>query len=158
MARQWRRDLNGAKPGDVLPMPLRPEALRIGAGGDGRNTLAGAVEDVAFLGAVARVRLAQTAAIVDAFNSGAGELPTRGAPIVANYTGDDLIPLQPAWAARRAAAVAGGESSTVGSAGSDGRKRPTAVIGIVGRNVRLWPRADWRPWAIEMSKRTPAPA
>ena len=70
------RHLNGAKPGDVLPMALRPEALRIGAGGDGRNTLAGVVEDVASLGAVARmrVRLAQAAVIVDTFNSGAGDL------------------------------------------------------------------------------------
>jgi hypothetical protein len=93
-----RRDLNGVKPGDVLPMALRPEALRIGDGGGGRNTLAGVVEDVAFLGAVARtrVRLAQAAVIVDTFNSGAGELPGRGAPIVVNFAGDDLIPLQPA--------------------------------------------------------------
>ena len=51
------RKLNGAKPGDILPMALRPEALRIGAGGDDRNTLAGVIEDVAFLGAVVRVRV-----------------------------------------------------------------------------------------------------
>ena len=75
-----RRKLNGAKPGDVLAMALRPEALRIGAGGDDRNTLAGVIEDVSFLGAVVRVRvrLARAAIIVDTFNSGANDLPALG--------------------------------------------------------------------------------
>ena len=40
-----RRKLNGAKPGDILPMALRPEALRNGEGGDDRNTLAGVIEE-----------------------------------------------------------------------------------------------------------------
>ena len=53
------------------PMALRPEALRLGAGGDDRNTLAGVIEDVSFLGAVVRVRvrLARAAIIVDTFNT-----------------------------------------------------------------------------------------
>ena len=74
------RKLNGAKPGDILPMALRPEALRIGEGGDDRNTLAGVIEDVAFLGAVVRVRvrLAEAAVIIDTFNTGAADLPARG--------------------------------------------------------------------------------
>ncbi len=92
-----RRKLNGAKPGDVLPLALRPEALRLGAGGEDRNTLAGVIEDVAFLGAVVRVRvrLARAAIIVDTFNSGADSLPARGEPIAVNFGGDDLIPLLP---------------------------------------------------------------
>ncbi len=90
-----RRKLNGAKPGDVLAMALRPEALRIGAGGDDRNTLAGVIEDVSFLGAVVRVRvrLEQAAIIVDTFNSGANDLPARGASVAVNFGRDDLIPL-----------------------------------------------------------------
>jgi len=90
-----RRKLNGAKPGDVLAMALRPEALRLGEGGDDRNTLAGVVEDVAFLGAVVRVRvrLERAAIIVDTFNSGANDLPTRGASVAVNFGRDDLIPL-----------------------------------------------------------------
>jgi putative spermidine/putrescine transport system ATP-binding protein len=90
-----RRKLNGAKPGDVLAMALRPEALRLGAGDDDRNTLAGVIEDVSFLGAVVRVRvrLAQAAIIVDTFNSGANDLPARGASIAINFGRDDLIPL-----------------------------------------------------------------
>ena len=90
-----RRKLNGAKPGDILPMALRPEALRLGEGGDDRNTLAGVIEDVAFLGAVVRVRvrLAEAAVIIDTFNTGAADLPARGAPITVNFGRDDLIPL-----------------------------------------------------------------
>jgi putative spermidine/putrescine transport system ATP-binding protein len=89
------RKLNGAKPGDILPMALRPEALRIGVGGDDRNTLAGVIEDVAFLGAVVRVRvrLAEAAVIIDTFNTGANDLPALGAPITVNFGRDDLIPL-----------------------------------------------------------------
>jgi len=64
-----------------------PEALRIGQGGDDRNTLAGVIEDVAFLGAVVRVRvrLAEAAVIIDTFNTGASDLPARGAPITVNF-------------------------------------------------------------------------
>jgi len=92
-----RRKLNGAKPGDVLALALRPEALRLGAGGDDRNTLAGVIEDVSFLGAVVRVRirLARAAIIVDTFNRGAGALPARGESVAVNFGADDLIPLQP---------------------------------------------------------------
>jgi len=70
-------------------------ALRLGAGEDGRNTLAGVIEDVAFLGAVVRVRvrLERAAIIVDTFNSGGDDLPARGAPIAVNFGCDDLIPL-----------------------------------------------------------------
>ncbi len=91
-----RRDLNGAKAGDVRAMALRPEALRLGAGGDDRNTLKGVIEEVAFLGAVVRlrVRLAQTAVIVDTFNSGSGELPARGQSVAINFSCDDLIVLE----------------------------------------------------------------
>ena len=90
-----RRKLNGAKPGDILAMALRPEALRLGAGEDGRNTLAGVIEDVSFLGAVVRVRvrLERAAIIVDTYNSRAADLPARGAPIAVNFGRDDLIPL-----------------------------------------------------------------
>ena len=79
-------------------MALRPEALRLGAGGDDRNTLAGVIEDVAFLGAVVRVRvrLAQAAVIVDTFNSGAGDLPARGESVAVNFGPDDLIVLESA--------------------------------------------------------------
>jgi putative spermidine/putrescine transport system ATP-binding protein len=91
-----RRDLDGAKAGDIRAMALRPEALRLGAGGDDRNTLKGVIEEVAFLGAVVRlrVRLAQTAVIVDTFNSGSGELPARGHSVAINFGRDDLIVLE----------------------------------------------------------------
>jgi putative spermidine/putrescine transport system ATP-binding protein len=93
-----RRKLDGARADDVRPMALRPEALRLGAGGEDHNTLRGVIEDVAFLGAVVRlrVRLAEVAIIVDTFNNGSGELPARGAAVAVNFGRDDLILLEPA--------------------------------------------------------------
>ncbi len=84
--------------GDAWKSPDRVGAPRApaGAGGDDRNTLAGVIEDVAFLGAVVRVRLARDAVIVDTFNSGAGDLPARGESVAINFGRDDLIVLEPA--------------------------------------------------------------
>jgi putative spermidine/putrescine transport system ATP-binding protein len=91
-----RRTLDGARPGDIRALALRPEALRLGPGGEDRNTLRGVIEDVAFLGAVVRlrVRLEQAAILVDTFNSGSGELPARGDPIAVSFSRDDLIVLE----------------------------------------------------------------
>ncbi len=93
-----RRKLDGAKAGDVRAMALRPEALRLGAGGGDRNTLEGVIEDVAFLGAVVRVRvrLAQVAVIVDTFNRGGADLPVPGERVAVNFGRDDLIVLESA--------------------------------------------------------------
>lgn len=93
-----RRALDGAKAGDLRALALRPEALRLGEGGEARNTLRGVIEEVAFLGAVVRlrVRLAQSALVVDTFNTGSGELPAQGAPVAINFGRDDLIVLNPA--------------------------------------------------------------
>ncbi|HEY1944151.1 MAG TPA: ABC transporter ATP-binding protein [Roseiarcus sp.] len=92
------RRLDGAKQGDVRTLALRPEALRLGAADEGRNTLRGTIEDVAFLGAVVRlrVRLTQTTIVIDTFNDGSGRLPDRGEPIEVNFAHDDLIVLDAA--------------------------------------------------------------
>jgi len=76
------------------PQRAKAQALRLGAGDDDRNTLAGVIGDVSFLGAMARVRLERAAIIVDTFNSGADDLPPRGAPVSVNFGRDDLISLQ----------------------------------------------------------------
>jgi putative spermidine/putrescine transport system ATP-binding protein len=91
-----RRKLDGATPGDVRALALRPEALRLGPGAKDANTLRGVIEDVAFLGAVVRlrVRLERAVIVVDTFNSGTGELPARGGPIAVNFSRDDLIVLE----------------------------------------------------------------
>ena len=93
-----RRPLGGAKAGDLRSIALRPEALRVGPADKDRNTLRGVIEDVAFLGAVVRlrVRLSQVAITVDTFNDGVGRLPDRGAAIAVNFSPDDLIVLDPA--------------------------------------------------------------
>ena len=78
------RRLGAASTGPSLAMSSTwgsgPRRCVLGAGSDDRNTLAGVIEDVAFLGAVVRVRvrLKRAAIIVDTFNSGANDLPARG--------------------------------------------------------------------------------
>jgi len=92
-----RKRIDGAQKGDLRTVALRPEAMRLGPGGDGRNTLHGVIEDVAFLGAVVRlrVRLALSTIAVDTFNDGSGRLPSSGEPITINFAYDDLILLDP---------------------------------------------------------------
>lgn len=93
-----RRRLDGVKPGELRTFALRPEAVRLGEAGEDRNALRGVIEDVAFLGAVVRlrVRLAAAAIAVDTFNDGSGRWPGKGEPAVLNFGRDDLIPLDPA--------------------------------------------------------------
>ena len=92
-----RRALSGAKAGELRAIALRPEALRLGPAQEDRNTLRGVIEDVAFLGAVVRlrVRLAQVAVTIDTFNDGSGQLPDKGTAIAVNFSPDDLIVLEP---------------------------------------------------------------
>ena len=90
-----RSHLNGAKPGDFLPMALRPEMLRPVASNGVDNTLTGIVEDAAFHGAVIRVKLKvkESPLLVDIFNAGEGAAPTRGQQIHVSFRPEDLIAL-----------------------------------------------------------------
>ncbi len=90
-----RNGLAGAPKGAMRAVALRPEALRRGAGGPGRNILQGSVEDAAFLGSVIRIklRLAQSAIVFDSFNSGADVAPERGERLSVNFAPEDLIVL-----------------------------------------------------------------
>jgi len=89
------RGLDGVHAGDSRPMALRPEALKMGAGGDGRNTFSGVIDDVTFLGAVVRVRmrLRQSVLLIDTFNSPATPPPRRGEAASVNFSREDLIVL-----------------------------------------------------------------
>jgi len=90
-----RSRLNGAKPGDALPMALRPEALRVGAGA-GDNVMSGVVEDAAFHGAVIRVKLRVNGKplLMDMFNAGEGGAPERGQTLSVTFRPEDLIALK----------------------------------------------------------------
>jgi putative spermidine/putrescine transport system ATP-binding protein len=87
------RGLEGAKAGESRAIALRPEALRLGPGLDGRNTLEGIIEDVMFLGSVVRVRmrLKNSAILIDTFNDSGAPPPTRGQSAKVNFSRDDLI-------------------------------------------------------------------
>ena len=89
-----RSHLNGARPGDVMPMALRPEALRpTDANGD--NVISGTVEDAAFHGAVIRVRLRvnEKPLLVDVFNAGEAGAPQPGQTLNVSFRPEDLIAL-----------------------------------------------------------------
>jgi len=89
-----RSRLNGAKPGDMLPMALRPETLRP-TDSNGDNVISGIVEDAAFHGAVIRVRLRvnDKPLLVDIFNSGESGAPQSGQTLNVSFRPEDLIAL-----------------------------------------------------------------
>lgn len=85
----------------ALTLALRPESVRLGDGGEGRNTLAATVEDVNFLGAVVRIRArihSQTVSF-DLFNDPHQPLPRPGDAIKLNFSYDNLLVLEDAPAA-----------------------------------------------------------
>jgi putative spermidine/putrescine transport system ATP-binding protein len=89
------RGLADAQPGQARSYALRPEALALGAGAEGRNVLEGVIAEVAFLGSVVRVRmrLKESVIIVDTFNSTAVKPPALGAPAIVSFAREDMIVL-----------------------------------------------------------------
>ncbi len=85
-----------AKAGEKVSVALRPEAATLGWTNDGRNHMAGTVEEVAFLGSVVRVRVRfehQTISL-DTFNDPANPPPLRGATVAVAFKPEDLIILE----------------------------------------------------------------
>jgi putative spermidine/putrescine transport system ATP-binding protein len=89
------RGLTGAKAGEARSFALRPEALALGGGAEGRNVLRGEIVQVAFLGSVVRtrMRLKQSVIIVDTFNSFANKPPALGEPASVSFAREDMIVL-----------------------------------------------------------------
>jgi putative spermidine/putrescine transport system ATP-binding protein len=89
------RGLADAQPGQARSFALRPEALALGRGAEGRNVLEGVIAEVAFLGSVVRVRmrLRESVIIVDTFNSTAVKPPALGAPAIVSFAREDMIVL-----------------------------------------------------------------
>ena len=90
--------IEDAKAGEARTLALRPEALRFGRTGDGANALAVVVEDMSFLGAVARlrVRLDGKPLLVDVFNAAGLALPQPGETVEIAFRREDLIALDEA--------------------------------------------------------------
>ena len=81
--------------GDRVTVALRPEAVGFGDGGGDRNVVPGTVEDVAFLGAVVRIRVrldGQTVSL-DAFNQPKVVLPAPGEAVNLTFAREDLLVL-----------------------------------------------------------------
>ena len=76
----------------------RPEAVSLQDPGNGCNRLGGTVEDVAFLGAVVRIKvgLGQDRIVLDRFNSPGLPPPVPGESVTLHFSPDDLVPLDPA--------------------------------------------------------------
>ena len=86
--------LNGSGPGSAVTLALRPEAVTL-APRDGDNRLDGTVADVAFLGAIVRIRVqvGENRLSLDTFNNPAAPPPERGAPVTLGFTQADLQPV-----------------------------------------------------------------
>ena len=74
---------------------LRPEAVSLHDPGDGCNRLRGTIEDVAFLGAVVRIRVGvgSDRIMIDRFNSPGLPPPRPGEEVTLHFAPDDLVPL-----------------------------------------------------------------
>jgi putative spermidine/putrescine transport system ATP-binding protein len=91
-----QRSLNGAKPGDMVSLALRPEVISLGSQ-PGRDTnLGGQIADVSFLGSVIRVRvdLGKDILSLDTFNSPATPPPVVGDKATVSFAAADLLVLE----------------------------------------------------------------
>jgi putative spermidine/putrescine transport system ATP-binding protein len=88
-----RRDISSFGIADEAVVALRPEALTLGGADDDRNALTGTVEEVAFLGAVirVRVRLREARVSLDIFNDPALDLPKIGTQTAVSFKKEDLL-------------------------------------------------------------------
>jgi putative spermidine/putrescine transport system ATP-binding protein len=87
------KPIEGRATGDTVTVALRPEAVDFARAGEGRDTLAGTVEAVAFLGAVVRirVRLGEQRLSLDTFNQPSLALPKPGDAVTLSFPRDDLL-------------------------------------------------------------------
>ena len=89
------KGLAGAKAGDLRTVALRPEAVALGPPASGRNSLAGRIEDVSFLGSVVRIRVRAGQALVslDTFNNPGAPPPSPGQAVQLGFAREDLLVL-----------------------------------------------------------------
>jgi putative spermidine/putrescine transport system ATP-binding protein len=82
--------------GEVLPLALRPQAVRAGAPGAGEVGLRGRVKEVSFLGSVVRVRMALAPQILsfDTFYTAAARPPAVGEEVEVHFAPGDLLVLE----------------------------------------------------------------
>ena len=90
----------GAAAGSLVSLALRPEILAIGDGGPDDVRLRGTVDEVTFLGAVVRIRVALPGsagvASVDTFNNPHLAVPVRGAAVTFSFPAEACLVLDEA--------------------------------------------------------------
>ncbi|WP_237151970.1 ABC transporter ATP-binding protein [Oryzibacter oryziterrae] len=91
------RDLGDLGNGDTATVALRPEAVRLGTPVEGRNSLAGTIGEVAFLGAVIRieVKLGESVVSLDIFNDPGLHLPKIGDQATVVFKPEDVLVIDP---------------------------------------------------------------
>jgi putative spermidine/putrescine transport system ATP-binding protein len=94
------RGIADAQAGEARSVALRPEAVAIGRNGAGSNQLKGTIEEVAFLGAIVRIRLRlkESAIHFDTFNNPSAPPPERGQPVTVGFSREDILVLEGAEA------------------------------------------------------------
>ena len=87
-----------AAAGAGCTVALRPEAVTLQDPGDGCNRVRGTIEDVAFLGAVVRIKVGVGGSriLLDRFNSPGLPPPVPGESVTLHFSPDDLVPLEAA--------------------------------------------------------------
>jgi len=90
------RGVADAQAGEARSVALRPEAVSIGGNGAGGNQLQGTIEEVAFLGAIVRIRLRlrESAIHFDTFNNPSAPPPERGQPVTVGFSREDILVLE----------------------------------------------------------------
>ena len=89
------RQLN-EKNGEICSIALRPEAVSLIDPGRGGNRIKGTIEEVAFLGAVVRIKvgLGESRIMLDRFNNPGSPPPVRGESVTLHFAPEDLVPLE----------------------------------------------------------------
>ena len=87
-----------APAGAGCAVALRPEAVTLEDPGAGGNRVSGTIEDVAFLGAVVRIKvgIGGSRILLDRFNSPGLPPPVPGERVTLHFSPDDLVPLEAA--------------------------------------------------------------
>ncbi len=87
-----------ASAGAGCAVALRPEAVTLEDPGAGGNRVSGTIEDVAFLGAVVRIKVGVGGSriLLDRFNSPGLPPPVPGERVTLHFSPDDLVPLEAA--------------------------------------------------------------
>jgi putative spermidine/putrescine transport system ATP-binding protein len=87
-----------AADGADCALALRPESVSLQDPGNGCNRVNGTIEDVAFLGAVVRIKvgLGGERIMLDRFNSPGLPPPVPGERVTLHFSADDLVPLDAA--------------------------------------------------------------